>query len=296
MIDSPHKLGWRKNPPGEYPKARAVLSTRPARMGVLPPLSKPNLLPFRGTRIDQLNAAACVAFDLTRRLQLYFAANNLGANLLASPLDIYWKGRAEEFAGTDPDERPALLDQGTIPVNALTAIAAEGFALWDDYPYTDDPKRLASEPPASLFVRSYAQHGMQWGHIDEVGSARIDRTKGALLQRCPVGFGITVDEAFMQNAGQRITSINEKYLVGGHMLTVLAVLDADLIRELRDSMPLPADAQAGDVLFDNWWTSTQWGLPGYGFGLMSGDLFGSSWVDDVSMLEAVPPVLNRSEP
>jgi hypothetical protein len=295
MIDSPHRVGWRKNPPGTYPKARHVLGSRPSRMGALPLLAKPNHFPFRGRRIDQLNANSCVAFDMARRMQLFFAANGQGGVILPSALDMYFKGRAEDYAGTDPDLRPGLRDDGTIPLNMLKAVSAQGFVLEQDYPYSDHPDRIAAEPPASLYVKSYAQHGLRWGHIDELGAARVSRVADALRHRCPVGFGMTVDEAFQENSGQRVTSIDGNRIVGGHMMTVLAVLDAQLIAEFRDSIHLPSDAQPGDILTDQWWGS-DWGLPGSGLGVIAGSLFGSPWVDDVSMLEAVPPVLNRSEP
>ena len=286
------KLGWKKNPEGvEYPKARHLLGTRPARMGALPLLAKPNHLTARGARIDQLNVSSCVAFDLTRRIQLYMALNDLGANILPAPLPIYWAGRAEEYAGTDPDDMPALVDEGTIPVNALKAVEAQGFVLWDDYEYSDDPKKVAAEPPASLEMKAYSQKGMQWGHIDEVATARIARVSDAMIHRCPVGFGITVDSSFMVNKGQRITNIDPQRLVGGHMMTVLAVLDAELIAEFAHE--LPVDVQPNDLLCDQWWgMGTEWGTPS-GFAVISSGLFGSRWVDDVSMLEGVPPILNK---
>lgn len=294
MIETKRGNGWRPNPAGNYPKARHLLGGRPMRMGATQTLRKPSLLAFRSAPLRQGAANSCTAFDLTRRLQLFFAANGMtppDAPMIAAALDLYFKGRAEEYAGSDPDTRPALTDTGTIPYFLLRAVVNQGFALESDYPYSDDPTRIIAEPPPSLYVKSYSQRGLMWGEIDEVATARISRSVDCLIHLLPVGFGISIDEAFEQNQGERITAIDRTKLVGGHMLSLLAVLDGDMIDELRAE--LPRDVVVGDILFDNWWRN--WGTPS-GFGVMSAALYGSSYVNDVSAIEAVPPMLNRTEP
>lgn len=265
------------------------------RMGALAPLAKPDHTPFRGPKLDQLQANSCTAFDMARRIQLFCAMNGMGANVHAAELDIYFRSRAEEYAGLDPDSRPPLLDQGTQPLNVLRVVEAGGFALASDYPYSDDPQRIAAEPPPSLYLKSYGQRGMRWGEIDEVATARSARAAEAMVHRTSVGFGMTIDGAFAANSGQRVTTIDPTNIVGGHMMTVLAILDAELIELLGPKFNLPSDVQPGDVLCDQWW-GLLWGLKGCGLVVLSRGVFGSVWVSDVSMVEGVPPVLNRSEP
>ncbi len=284
-------LGWRPNGPAaafHSQRAHKLLAMR-KMASPLPPLDKPSLLPFRGHRIDQGGAGACVAFATSRSVELYCNANELG-RFLPSPLFLYGIGRLEEWAGHDPAIRPPLEDTGTEPHNMMIALAAEGFVSWTAYPYTDDPAAINREPPPNVYEQAFSQRGVDWAVVGDVGSARAERARQSLLARMPFMFGVQVDEAFMDNHGERIATIDGHRLVGGHMLTGLAVLDEGLLAELGNLVQLPQDARPGDILFDNWWgTGKQWGTPD-GFGVMAGSLFGSLWVSDVTLFQGVPPV------
>lgn len=285
-------LGWRRNTVNHAldRPAHRMLARKRAALPAQPPLDHANLLNFRGRRIDQGRAGACVAFATARALELGQAANFDAVPVLPSPLQLYYDGRREEWAGQDPANVPPLEDTGTEPRLMMTALEAEGYVSWDTYPYTDDPIAINREPPPNVYAQAYSQRGLDWAVVGDVGLARVERVRQALCARMPVIFGMVLDEAFMRNGGTRITMIDSHRIVGGHMLCVLAVLDAAILADFGNTLGLPADSREGDVLFDNWWgTGVEWGTKD-GFGVLSGSLFGGLVVDDVTIFEAVPPV------
>jgi len=293
-------FGWRKNsvnPAADRPAHRLLARKRYAlgSYGDLPPpppLEHASLLPFRGRRIDQGRAGSCVAFAAARGLELGQGANSEAATVVASPLQLYYDGRREEWAGQDAATLPPLEDTGTEPRLMMTALEAEGYVPWDAYPYTDDPIAINKEPPPNVYAQAYSQRGLDWAVVGDVGAARVEHVRQALCARMPVMFGMLLDEAFMGNGGARVATINGNHIVGGHMLAVLAVLDAALLADFGNALGLPHDAREGDILFDNWW-GLDWGTKD-GYGVLAGSLFGSLWVDDVTVFEAVPPVLRSA--
>lgn len=288
-------LGHRPNAPGHYTPAHHLLAVRKTKSG-LPLLAKPSLFEYRGKRIDQGAAGSCVAFASSRNLQLYFASNSMGSDILASPRQLYYDGRREEWAGKDPATVPPLEDTGTEPRLMMQSIQGLGFVPWDACPYSDDPKVIATQPAPSVYEKSYDQRGLQWAIAGEVGRARLARVRQSLQARVPVAFAMQVDEAFMNNHGERVTRVNGLSLVGGHMLAVLAVLDEDLIAKWKGPLGLPSDVKPDDVLIDNWWGlgtgDNGWGTKD-GLGVLSSDVFVSTWISDVTLIEAAPPMLSK---
>lgn len=277
-------LGWRPDRPGiDKPGHHLLMSVKLA--GAFPELPQPSLFDFRGVRIDQGQAGACVAFFLTRCIQLYQDAHGISAPL-ASPRQLYFDGRREEWAGVAPEMVPPLEDTGTEPRLMMSATQALGYVPWDLCPYTDDPKLINEQPAPELYQRAFDCSGLDYARIQLVGEQAVAQTAQSLRARLPVGFGMKVDRAFMRNTGERITSINPDDLVGGHMLAVLAVLTPELIKVFRSL--LPSTAQPGDLLFDNWWgNGDAWGND-LGLGVLSGAVYGSSVVSDRYIVRAAP--------
>jgi hypothetical protein len=289
-MSAPRGLGWRPNRAGTMvDHAHRLLAVRKADLPLLPPLDRANHIPFRGHRIDQLNASSCVAFATARSTELFCNANNLG-HVLPAPNPLYVNARREEWAGIDPYNIPPLEDIGCEPHLMMTSLEAEGFVQWVDYPYSDDPAVVNREPPPDIYAKAFSQRGARWAVAEEVGQARVERVREALLSRVPVMFGLTVDEPFMDNHGERIAAIDPNRIVGGHMMTVLAVFDDVMLADIASDFGLPDTVRPGDLLVDNWWgTGQQWGTPD-GFGLIAGSLFGGPWVGDVTLFQGVRPV------
>lgn len=271
-------LGWRKDRAGADKPGHHLLAKHKAT-AALPPLASPSLLKFRGSRIDQGQAGACVGFALTRGLQLYYAAAGLTAPL-ASPRQLYYDGRREEWAGQDPTAVPPLTDSGTEPRLMMQATKGLGYVSWGECPYPTDPNVLNDEsemgrivntqPAPELYEHAVDQADFDYARVVLMGQQRVQQVADALQNRMPVIFGMQVDSAFMDNHGGLISNINPMAIGGGHMLAVLEV------------------HANGDVLFDNWWgDGDQWGSA-EGLGLMSGGLFGSTWIDDVYIIRAAP--------
>jgi len=271
-------LGWRKDRAGVDKPGHHLLATH-RLTSALPPLASPSLVKFRSKRIDQGQAGACVAFALTRGLQLYYDAAGLTAPM-ASPRQLYYDGRREEWAGQDPTTVPPLADTGTEPRLMMQATKSLGYVSWDACPYPTDTEVLndeaemarivAAQPAPELYESAVDQADLDSARVVLMGQQRIQQVADALKNRMPVIFGMPVDQYFMDNHGATITTINANAILGGHMLAVL---------EVRPN---------GDVLFDNWWgNGDQWGSDD-GFGLMAGGLFGSSWIDDVYIIKGAP--------
>jgi hypothetical protein len=269
-------LGWRKDAAGKDELGHQMLM-RASKRRATQLLAKPSLREFRGTRRYQGAAGSCGAFALCRALQLFFAANGHEGVPFASPLDLYAKGRLEEWKGWDPADVPPLDDTGIQPRLLLQAAKEVGFLPQASYAYPEDQETLEDPvrmldlvnqpPPMNAYVDSYSQRGLEWARIVEVGEARARAVESALRNRIPVTFGVQVDVDFLENAGEVIESVNQYELQGGHMITVLEV----------NAM--------GDIVFDNWWRS--WGRDD-GTGVMQRSLFGSKWVSDVLMLMSAP--------
>jgi len=261
--------------PGLAPSGEGVLRRR--RMSLAreaPPLASPSLRHFGHVTLDQGAAGACFAFACAYAIERYYAANGVVAAPLISPGALYYPARRQEWAGADPETVPALEDTGTYPDLGMQALHGVGFVPWSVYPYPTnedtlyDPERMAAhvnaQPPPSVFAMGYDQKGLEWGVIRESGSARIEAVEDALRHRLPVIFGAQVDDAFMRDPSALVQRLDERRLVGGHMLC------ADHVEP------------NGEVHGPN-----SWGAIARRF-RFARDVFGSDLVSDVIVIKAAP--------
>lgn len=255
-------LGWRKSRPGTDQPAHHLLAARRTAA----PLTDPDLTPFCGPILDQANAGACVAFALTRALQLSWAANGGPALQLVSPRQLYWDARVAEYLDQPP---PATLDDtGSEPRLMMSSAQALGFVPWSACPYVGTAADNSTQPDPAVYEAAWDARGLQYALVTEVGAERVQRVAQALRNRMPVTFGINCDRAFLDNTGQVITSIDTSNLVGGHDICIVRVNSDNSVR------------------FANSWT-TDWGDGG--FGTLALSVFGDpSIVSDVYVLSIAP--------
>ncbi len=258
-------LGWRPNPPDvrDFTIDR-LLGARAPTEG-----ATPSMRAWRGPVLYQDGVSACVGFAFARALYMSMAVKlPPGADVpMPAPQFIYAIGRAEQYAGMDPLERPPLVDEGCFPRLAARALKGVGFCREVVMPF--DPDTINDAPPGEAFLGAYDQKALSYHLIAERGQARIEALRETLLRRVPVVYGMDVDRAFMEHRGTTpIRRVNSLDIQGGHMMCVLEVLPN------------------GDVVTDNWW-GPSWGREG--IGIISADLFGSDTISDVIALDAVPP-------
>lgn len=264
------RLGYRVDTPDARDRAFEPLFGAPT-------VAVPSLLDRRGKRLFQGRAGSCVAFSLTRAVfQSHWAALGREPACYASPAFLYGVGRLQEWAGLPPAvPRPRIADEGMRPRLAMSAVRNVGIAPESAYPYTDafasgDPTTVNATPPPEAYEAAYDQRGLEYRRVLEIGSARVDAVAAALRAGQPVIFGMQVDMAFMGvRSMQPVDRVDLRQLVGGHMMSVQAVLDDG----------------AGDVLVDNWWHD--WGGDD-GMAVLSRGLFGSALVTDVYVVKAAP--------
>lgn len=255
-------LGWRKSRAGIDPLAHHLLAAKRAAA----PLPTPDLVPYCGPILDQGQVGSCVAFALTRALQISWQANGGPTNELVSPRQLYWDARAAEY---DPGAVPEMLDDtGSEPRLMMSSAQALGVVPLAACPYSGFVIDNATQPAPSVYLEAYDQRGLQYALVTEVGLARVQRVADALRNRMPVCFGMYVDAAFEQNTGRTITSIDMSAVLGGHDLCIVRVNPDNSVR------------------FANSWTQ-DWG--DHGFGTLSLGVFGDPGiVSDVYILSAAP--------
>lgn len=259
------KLGWLQD---ETDERDFSFSTHHGIAGVSGAL--PDLRRLRGERLEQGSASSCVAFSLTRALQISMArdAEESGSPLvedIASPSFIYYNARQQEQAGRTQPTSANLVDKGCFPRLAMKSIQALGYAQWGDYPY--DVARVNKRPPMFCYTNAQDQKGLRYYRIEGSGAMRIAELESALSQGYPVIFGMQVDKAFLKAGNAPVDAINPREVLGGHMMAVLAV-------------------DSSGVLIDNWW-GPEWGC-GDGMGRLTASLFGSSFVSDVYVISSAP--------
>jgi hypothetical protein len=252
-------------------------------------LDDPDHRPFRGPRIYQGRAGACVEFAMTRSRQNYFASRDIEMPL-GAPAFGYWNARRRALVaryldiprddgtvGVDLDSLPLPEDTGCQPLNLLKAEAELGFIPWEKYPYSDDPAFIKQQPPGDLYVDAYSQRGLRYARIEAFGPDRLVVAEAAMRRCLPVKFGIQVDHAYEEHFGEApIASIDRGDILGGHMQTV-----ARIWKPIVQGFP----AMPKLVQVDNWWRD--WGFDGYG--ILTEELFCSELVSHVSIIEHVPP-------
>lgn len=270
-MQKPRGLGYRQDAPDERDIPAEQL------LGAGPPTVVPaSLAKFRVGTLEQSHASSCVAFALTRAIDmaLRIEAERRGAPATELPLGapgyIYFNARQQEVVEAKNAGRaaPAIADQGSYPRLAMRAVQKLGFCPDEAYPYAEALQHINSPPPAHAYRHAFDQAGFAYYRISATGIARVADVARALAQGKPVIFGMFVDTAFMRNRGARITSVNQDDPNGGgHMMTVLDVTESE-------------------VVVDNWW-GNDWG--DFGIGRIAHEVFGSSAVSDVYVIETAPP-------
>lgn len=236
---------------------------------------------FRVGMLDQRHASSCVAFALTRAIDMALRAEaaRQGAAVTDLPMGapgfVYFNARQAEVvdakgAGRNP---PLIGDVGSYPRLAMRAIQKLGFCPWDAYPYEEALANINAPPPAHAYRNAFDQSGLKYYRISSTGIARVAEVARALSLGKPVIFGMFVDTAFMRNRGERIATVDANDPNGGgHMMTVIEVTESE-------------------VVVDNSW-GTGWG--DMGIGRIAHELFGSLLVTDVYVIEAAPSFSKES--
>lgn len=310
-------LGWLADPPAassSYQSGHRMLAR--ARAADLLPLDRASLFRFRGAPLEQGPIGSCFAFGCTRAFQLYRAAHSPESSVeaavaasdaeIASPRWLYYAARAGEFAGDNVDSMPPLEDTGSYPYLGFEQIRQLGFVPWSSCPYPkgaelDDPEQarevIAKQPSPNVVLDAFDTRGLETARVAGAGLERVRQVAALLKQRCPVGFGMQVDNDFLRNTGGVIQDVNRFFVQGGHWMQVLAVVPSitvaapKTLEELRASVESNAAAtpdevtSTWEVIVDNWW-GPHWGR--FGIGRISAGLFGSSWISDVTAVRFLP--------
>lgn len=151
---------------------------------------------------DQGHTNTCVAQSAIMALAIRLVIRGQGW-MLYSRLFPYWFGRTL---------RQRFTDGGCFPRELLKALASVGSPLEKKWPF--DPRRVQQRPPPSLHREAVDLTFRYERCIDN------ETTAEALLQGCPVVFGMPVDEEFVKDEGPHvITKVGKP--IGNHMMTVV---------------------------------------------------------------------------
>ena len=255
-------FGWKQDPydARDWAAHKRVMVRKPT-------IARPDLTMYRRGRLLQGGAGSCVAQAITRAVHVAQLQRNDAAPM-PSAMMTYWLGRKQEQAGKDPTTAPPLADEGTFPRLAMRAVRSLGFVTSERCPYDD--RAVNVELDEGLLQHSYDQNGLGYSRVLDSGLSRSEMAAECLMRGSPVIFGAQVDKAWFDvNTSVPISAINENEIVGGHMLEVVRV------------------QPNGNIVFDNWWSD--WGFDD-GLGIMSAELFGSVWIDDVYAIDFAPQI------
>lgn len=224
---------------------------------------------FRGPHIRQRNTSACVGFALARAIQMSLWVQGYTSAPMPNALDLYVKGRRQQYAGMGIEELPPLRDEGSFPRLVMQACRAAGFIPEESWPF--DPAHVNDDVPPFALAVSYGQRELSYYRVEGAGQARIDAMVYALSAGFPVIFGMRVDRPFLDHYSPTpIKQVDASQVIGGHMMAVLSI-----------------NEPSNTALVDNWW-ERDWGGQGDGVGLLSLDLLRSSLVSDVYAVRAAP--------
>jgi hypothetical protein len=269
-------LGWKEDAPDVRDFDNAERFGGPAVA-----FSPASLRAYKQGELYQNGFGACVAFALARAIHmaLLVADERAGRPLSASmpsPMFMYYNARRQETVEAREDGRPDLpvIDKGSFPRLAMRAVQNIGFCREQDYPFADGAADINGfpndnrRPPPRAYMSAFDQRNLVYRRIYAYGAeARAREVARCLAAGSPVIFGMTVDEAFMDNDGPAvIDSVDLSKKVGGHMLLCL---DAD-------------DTGPG---IDNWWSS-RWRQNGEA--RLTWDLFAQDHVRDLYAIDVVP--------
>lgn len=231
------RTGWKPDP---KPVHR---STHHDLMAAAPPsLPTPNHMPFRRGEIWQSHFGMCTGESTTRCGQLWFAMNDLGAEVMISGAWNYLMGLLAEYDGENPESVPdTFSDEGASPSMEFHGLQNLGLRLEEDFPSPQsegfESTRMFAAPSSADLVEAYDATGLQWRSILFANTSTLrDAIRSTMVRLASVKVAMFVDSGVMNNTGQLVTAINENDPDGGgHDITVL---DAS-----NDAF----------VVLDNWW-------------------------------------------
>jgi hypothetical protein len=211
-------------------------------------LASANLTQFRDSRIRQKQVGECVGASARRAVQLYHACRGLG-QVSISDLAAYTLGRLQEYAGVDPDTRPALEDIGSQPDLVLEGLRTMGLVRAEDWPGPGDPgfdeNLVNAEPSPDALVRAYDCRGLQFHQVVYAQGGLRAAVADCLVRGCPVILALNSDPLQAYDGTSVITSFPSSGQ--DHMLAFLDASSADWAR------------------LDNWWDDPEdgvsWGDP-----------------------------------
>jgi len=228
-----------------YPSHHALMAAAP------PTLDKADHLPFRKGLIWQDGVGMCVGTALKRCVQLWQTMNGAGGDRMISAKFAYDIGRAQEHAGTNPDDAPPLADRGSEPGLVLRAAQNVGLTLDSDYPDPTSPAWDASavnkRPSPDALVNAYDMRALQYSQVTRGAFGYKESIRACMVRRQPIKFSMFVDTGIMLNNGAIVSAIYDRDPDGGgHMLAVV-------------------DASREDyAVIDNWWDNPDagatWGM------------------------------------
>lgn len=268
--------GWLEDRPGAANPIKAILGAYGARRASAAGQASPrSLANYRGPRLYQGRAQACVGFSMARAIRVSLAAQGYPLPPVPSPWFLYYNARTIEYAGQDPALVPPVQDGGCFPRLAVEATKRQGFCDWSFAPY--NAGMVNQRPPTCSYKNAFDQTGLQWYCLDEhEGTSRSEAVAECYRQEIPlpVVFGMSVDKPFEEWRGpdpidhiDTVPAALGGTCTGRHMMMVLEVL------------------ANGDLLVDNWWED--WGVED-GLGIISARLFGSSVIKNVYAFLPVP--------
>lgn len=249
-----------------YPSHRKLVAAS------APSLPSANHLDFRNGVIWQDGVGMCVGAALKRCVQIWQQANGFASEFMISEKFAYDIGRAQEYAGMDPDLAPELVDDGSQPGLLLRAARNVGLSLDSDYPDPTspdwDPAAVNRRPSPDAIVKAFDVRGLEFSSVTPGAFGFKESIRTCMVRRQPVMFSMFVDTGVMLNNGAVVTAIyTDDPDGGGHMLTVL-------------------DASREDyVVLDNWWDFADRGI---NWGMAPGNLLGlprGTWRISWALLE-----------
>lgn len=210
-------------------------------------LTNGDMTVFRGPQIRQRSEGECTGAGFRRAVQLFFKCRNLFVPDLSDQA-LYTLGRLQDYAGTNPDNVPPLIDTGADPVLVALAARKVGVLFADEWPGPGDPGHVVAdrnvEPHEELLVPAYDRRGL---HVYEVTWApgRLQATcHGLLAAGFPVMAAFAAEGVATIDPGASIVKELPRPSEADHWVTLLA-----------------SGASGGLDLsygrWDNWWDDPQ---------------------------------------
>jgi hypothetical protein len=201
---------------------------------------------------DQGQTSQCVGMALARILHIQaqvqkFGSPNPGAMPYPSSQGIYDLARQE-------DDQDPLVDEGSVPGSALTALQADvGVPLDRDWPI--DPSKINQAMPTDLLARALVMKVSGAYTIESDGASRSDDCAQALINNHAISIAIQVGDSYenCNSATDIVTAVPQGGAVyGGHDISIVGFRTVNGRRQ--------------------WLNVGSWGT-GWGFG-------GYAWLDD----------------